>query len=73
MGGDLNDLIADLKRINEEGQALGLILNVSKSKQISHDQSKLGTMFSTFQDLYSFCGSKNCHPVGLSPRFQFHD
>ena len=51
MGGDLDDLTTDLKRINEEGQALGLILNVSKSELISHDQSKLGIMFSIFQVL----------------------
>ena len=51
MGGDLDDVTADLKRINEEGQALSLIFNVSKSELISHDQSKLGTMFSTFHDL----------------------
>ena len=38
MGGDLDDLTANLKRINEEGKAFGLILNVSKSKLISSDQ-----------------------------------
>ena len=66
MGGDLDDLTADLKRINEEGQALGLTLNMSKSELISHDQSKLGTMFPTFQDLV-FVDLKDATLLGSPP------
>ena len=66
MGGDLDDLTADLKGINEEGQALGLILNVSKSELISNDQSKMNAMFSTFQDLV-FVDPKKMPPCWALP------
>ena len=61
-----NNLTVDLKRITEEGQALGLILNVSKSELISNDQSKWMSC-SLPSKSYSFCGSQRCHLVGLSP------
>ena len=37
MGGDLEDLSADLRNIEEHGRTIGLTLNVLKSELISHD------------------------------------
>ena len=66
MGGNLDDLTADLKRINKEGQALGLILNVLKSELISNNLSKMNAMFSTFQDLV-FVDPKKMPPCWALP------
>ena len=37
MGGDLEDLMADLRKSEEHGRAIGLTFNVHKSELISHD------------------------------------
>ena len=62
-GHDLDHLTADLKRINEEGQALGLILSMLKTELISTDQSKIDAMFCIFLDLV-FLGPKNATLLG---------
>ena len=51
MGGDLEDLTADLRKIEEHGRAVGLILNVFKSEVISHDRSVVEAMISNFPGL----------------------
>ena len=48
MGGDTDDLTADLKSIEQQSRARGLILNMSKSELISHDQSVADAMISNF-------------------------
>ena len=51
IGGNLDDITADLKRIEEQGQDLGLYLNVEKSELISHNQSTVDDVLSTFPGL----------------------
>ena len=53
MGGDLEDLIADLKTIEEQGRVRGLILNVSKSVLISHDRPAADAMISNIPGISS--------------------
>ena len=51
IGGNLNDLQSDLLRIEDEGQSLGLYLNVVKSEIISCEQSAVGDVLSAFPGL----------------------
>ena len=51
IGGNLNDLQSDLLRIDDEGQSLGLHLNVVKSEIISREQSAVGDVLSAFPGL----------------------
>ena len=51
MGGDIEALTLDLTKIREQGQALGLSLNMSESELISHDQSAVEVMTSSFPGL----------------------
>ena len=51
MGGDLEDLMTDLRKIEEHGWAIGLTLNVHKSELISHEQSVVEVIISDFPGL----------------------
>ena len=51
IGGNLEDLQTDLQRIEDQGQALGLELNVDKSELITHDWSAVGSTLSIFPGL----------------------
>ena len=53
MGGDIETLTLDLTKIREQGQALGLSLNMSKSELIARDQSAVEVMTSSFPGLSS--------------------
>ena len=53
IGGKLEDISADLKRIEDQGRELGLYLNVNKSELISNDQSAVASMLSSFPGLQS--------------------
>ena len=52
IGGNLEDLQTDLQRIEDQGQVLGLELNVDKSELISHDRSAVGSSLSIFPGLH---------------------
>ena len=51
IGGNLADLQADFQRIKDQGQALGLYLNVDKSKLISYDESAVTAVMCAFSGL----------------------
>ena len=51
MKGDLEDLMANVRKIEEHGQAMGLTLNVHKSELISRDQYVVEVMISDFHGL----------------------
>ena len=51
LGGTFGSLTADLKRIEEIGQSLGLSLNMSKSELICHNRSAADAMVSNFPGL----------------------
>ena len=51
IGGNLADLQADFQRIEDQGQALGLYLNVDKSELISYDESAVTAVLSAFAGL----------------------
>ena len=51
IGGNLADLQADFQRIEDQGQALGLYLNVDKSELISCDESAVTAVLSAFPGL----------------------
>ena len=51
IGGNLADLQADFQRIEDQGQALGLYLNVDKSELISYDESAVTAVLSAFPGL----------------------
>ena len=63
IGGNLDDITADLKRIEEQGQDLGLYLNVEKSELISHNQSTVDDVLSTFPGL-QFVHAQQATPLG---------
>ena len=55
LGGNFEDLQADLHRMGVEGEALGLHLNVAKSELIAHS-------LSTFSNHPTFAGLQHVHP-----------
>ena len=55
LGGNFEDLQADLHRMGVEGEALGLHLNAAKSDLIAHS-------FSTFSNHPTFAGLQHVHP-----------
>ena len=55
IGGTLENISADLRCIEEEGQQLGLCLNVTKSELISNNRSDVEGMLSVFPGLQYVC------------------
>ena len=51
LGGSVEDMVADLRRIEDQGKALGLFLNVDKSEVVCHSESSVGHLLSTFPGL----------------------
>lgn len=58
IGGNFEDLQADLEKAEDQGKTLGLLLNVENSELISHCQSAVSTVyvqpflaFSLFMDI----------------------
>ena len=51
IGGNLDDIATDLKRIEEHGEVLGLFLDVDKSELMSHDPSTAESLLTTFPGL----------------------
>jgi hypothetical protein len=51
IGSTLEDIIADLKLLEEQGKDLGLQLNVEKSELIAKDQSSASNVLSIFPGL----------------------
>ena len=51
IGGNFEELQADLEKIEDHGKALGLLLNVEKSELISHCQSAVSILLSAFSGL----------------------
>ena len=51
LGGSVEDIVADLQRIEDQGKALGLFLNVDKSEVVSDSESAVGHLLSTFPGL----------------------
>jgi hypothetical protein len=51
IGGNLDGITSDLRRIQEQGQDLGLCLNVEKSELVSHDHSSVMGALSSFPGL----------------------
>jgi hypothetical protein len=51
IGGNLDGITSDLRRIQEQGQDLGLCLNVEKSELVSHDHSSVLGALSSFPGL----------------------
>ena len=69
IGGNLDDIASDLKRIEEYGEVLGLFLNVDNSELISHDPSTAESLLSTFPGLQFVDVQKAtllCSPLGGS-------
>ena len=59
LGGNFEDIQADLHRMGVEGEALGLHLNAAKSDLIAHS-------FSTFSNHPTFAGLQHVHsPLGI--------
>ena len=51
IGGSLENIQADLCRIEVQGKALGLHLNVDKTEVVSHGESAVGSLLSAFPGL----------------------
>ena len=51
LGGSVEDIVGDLRRIEDQGKALGLFLNVDKSEVVCHSESSVGHLLSTFPGL----------------------
>ena len=65
IGGNLDDIFDDLKSIEEKGKELGLHLNVEKSELISHDQSSVEVLLSSFPGL-QFVNANDATLLGSS-------
>ena len=67
MGGNLDDITADLKTIEEQDQDLGLYLNVEKSELIVHNQSLL---MMSYLFWVTVCPCTTSYTIGLTLRWR---
>ena len=69
IGGSLEDIQADLPRIEVQGKALGLHLNVGKTEVLCHGESVVGSLLSAVLGLQyvhaalPLSGVKQCAPT----------